>query len=218
MTTAMERPVTMIRILGSPSLARDLTGVLLEVGVSLPNGAAAPAAGRALLVVLVDPTPSDWDAARAEGAPVVLVTERLLDAAEVAEAVLCGADAVVHADSNPERMLEAVNIVMAGGAMLDPHQALALAVAARTKGGTNGGQVVLTRRERQILASIERGDAVKHTALALGISVKTVESQQSRLFCKLGAHNRAQAVARAHALGLLIETKNPADNRRMTLR
>lgn len=206
----MERPLTTIRILGSPGLARELAGVLLDIEEALANGATAPTAGATGLVVLVDPTPGDWEAARAEGAPVVLVTGRLLDATEAAEAVLCGADAVVHAGTNPERLLEVVRIVSAGGAMLDPQQALALAVAARTRSGTDGGEIFLTGRERQILASIERGDAVKQTAVALGISAKTVESQQSRLFCKLGVHSRAHAVARARALGLLSDKTHPS--------
>jgi hypothetical protein len=44
---------------------------------------------------------------------------------------------------------------------------------------------------------------VKQTARALGISAKTVENLQSRLFRKLDVRNRAQAVSRAHALGML---------------
>jgi DNA-binding CsgD family transcriptional regulator len=44
---------------------------------------------------------------------------------------------------------------------------------------------------------------VKQTAVALGIAHKTVENLQGRLFAKLGVRNRAQAVLRAHTLGLL---------------
>jgi DNA-binding NarL/FixJ family response regulator len=61
----------------------------------------------------------------------------------------------------------------------------------------------VSMREHQILESIDRGLSVKQTALALGVSPKTVENLQSRLFGKLGARNRAQAVYRAHQLGLL---------------
>ena len=43
----------------------------------------------------------------------------------------------------------------------------------------------------------------EQTARQLAISEKTVQNIQSRLFRKLGARNRAQAVARAHELGLL---------------
>jgi DNA-binding NarL/FixJ family response regulator len=63
----------------------------------------------------------------------------------------------------------------------------------------------LTRRELDILLSIDRGETVKQTARSLGISPKTVENLQSKLFTKLDARNRAQAVSHAHNLGLLGE-------------
>jgi DNA-binding CsgD family transcriptional regulator len=61
----------------------------------------------------------------------------------------------------------------------------------------------LTHREIDILASIARGESVRQTAHALGIAVKTVESEQRQLFFKLRVHNRAQALAEAQRLGLL---------------
>ncbi|MGE0308582.1 MAG: response regulator transcription factor, partial [Acidimicrobiia bacterium] len=54
-----------------------------------------------------------------------------------------------------------------------------------------------------ILNCVEEGCSVKQTARSLGISPKTVENTQRHLFKKLGVRNRSQAVARAHALGLL---------------
>jgi DNA-binding CsgD family transcriptional regulator len=62
---------------------------------------------------------------------------------------------------------------------------------------------ILTRREMEILLSIERGESVRETATGLGISVKTVQNLQSRLFHKLGARNRSQAIARAYEVGLV---------------
>jgi DNA-binding CsgD family transcriptional regulator len=44
-------------------------------------------------------------------------------------------------------------------------------------------------------------------ANSLGVAPKTVESQLSRLYRKLGVHNRAAALAVAHAYGLV-----PADS------
>lgn len=60
----------------------------------------------------------------------------------------------------------------------------------------------LTHRDRDILASIARGESVRQTAQALGIAVKTVEAEQRQLFGKLRVHNRAQALAEARRLGL----------------
>jgi two-component system nitrate/nitrite response regulator NarL len=79
-----------------------------------------------------------------------------------------------------------------------------VAEAARGRRRESGPMDALTRRELDILLSIDRGETVKQTARSLGISAKTVENLQSRLFRKLSVRNRAQAVSRAHALGLLV--------------
>lgn len=63
------------------------------------------------------------------------------------------------------------------------------------------GILTLTPRDRDILDSIDRGESVKQTAYALGISMKTVENLQATLYRKLGVRNRVQAVAMAHAIG-----------------
>ena len=200
---ALERSLPVLRLLGPSCLAREIAALVLDIDAGGFTTGSTPRDGLTALVVLVDPTPADWDAALALGAPVVLVTGRPLDAAGAAEAVLRGADAVVHAGSNPENLLDAVRVVAGGGTLLDPGQARALAEASRAMGSTVGCPVILSSREHQILESITRGEVVKQTAIALGITAKTVENLQGRLFCKLGVRNRAQAVARAFELGLL---------------
>jgi DNA-binding NarL/FixJ family response regulator len=64
----------------------------------------------------------------------------------------------------------------------------------------------LTARESDILRSIARGHTVRQTARWLGIAAKTVENTQARLFRKLGARNRAGALAVAHGIGLVDPT------------
>jgi DNA-binding CsgD family transcriptional regulator len=67
-----------------------------------------------------------------------------------------------------------------------------------------GGELPeLTARENDILQSVARGYSIRQTARALGISPKTVENIQTRLFRKLGVRNRVEALAVADALGLL---------------
>jgi DNA-binding CsgD family transcriptional regulator len=57
------------------------------------------------------------------------------------------------------------------------------------------GPAGLTPREREIVALAASGYSVKQTAHTLRISVKTVESIQRHLFCKLGVRGRSGAVA-----------------------
>lgn len=63
--------------------------------------------------------------------------------------------------------------------------------------------IALTRRERDILGSIACGHSVRQTAQALGIAIKTVQSEQRQLFSRLGATNRAEALILARGFGLI---------------
>jgi len=57
--------------------------------------------------------------------------------------------------------------------------------------------VVLTGREREIVAAIAAGQSTKQTARLLGISVRTVENLQGNLFRKLGVHAGRRCSARS---------------------
>ncbi|WOD13846.1 LuxR C-terminal-related transcriptional regulator [Paraburkholderia kirstenboschensis] len=61
----------------------------------------------------------------------------------------------------------------------------------------------LSARERNIVGLIAQGQSNKEIARALGIGPETVKSHMKSIFVKLNVERRAQAVARAQALGLL---------------
>jgi ATP/maltotriose-dependent transcriptional regulator MalT len=61
----------------------------------------------------------------------------------------------------------------------------------------------LSRRETGILQLIAHGHSNKHIAQSLGIAPETVKSHAKSIFVKLATRTRAQAVARAEAIGLL---------------
>jgi len=62
---------------------------------------------------------------------------------------------------------------------------------------------VITARERNILAMISEGSSNKRIARDLKISPETVKSHIKRIFMKLGASTRTEAVCRAGSMGLL---------------
>jgi DNA-binding NarL/FixJ family response regulator len=186
-------------VIGPTALAREaVTAVLHAAGIGL----APPGDGH--VVVVVDPSDRDWDELRALGAKTVLVTSEQLSADDVLAAVMRGADAVVETDASAERLAHAVRTVAAGGTDLSATLVRRVADALRVHAQDGEEKaIVLTPRERQILASIDAGQTVKQTARSLGIVPKTVENLQSRMFKKLGVRNRAQAIALAHSLGLV---------------
>jgi DNA-binding CsgD family transcriptional regulator len=64
-------------------------------------------------------------------------------------------------------------------------------------------QTPLSKREREILQKIANGATTKEVAAELGISPHTVKTHLERIFEKLGANDRAQAVAIAIRTGLV---------------
>ncbi|MCB2065159.1 MAG: response regulator transcription factor [Erythrobacter sp.] len=61
----------------------------------------------------------------------------------------------------------------------------------------------ISPRETEVLDLLARGAANKVIARALGISPNTVKTHLARLFEKLGASNRTEAIAKARELRLL---------------
>jgi len=65
--------------------------------------------------------------------------------------------------------------------------------------------VRLTTRERDVLLLLGASRSDREIAAALGLSPRTVQGHVARLFTKLGAHSRSEAVAIALQLGLAQE-------------
>ncbi|WP_109479508.1 LuxR C-terminal-related transcriptional regulator [Paraburkholderia sp. C35] len=71
------------------------------------------------------------------------------------------------------------------------------------KAGSEAVREPLSARERSIIELIARGQSNKEIARTLGISPETVKTYVKNVFVKLNVDKRAQAVARAQALGLV---------------
>lgn len=76
------------------------------------------------------------------------------------------------------------------------------ALAARPPAAANGG-VELTRRELEVLAGMSNGRSNAQIGADLFLSEDTVKTHARRLFRKLGAADRAQAVAMGLRQGLI---------------
>jgi two-component system, NarL family, nitrate/nitrite response regulator NarL len=157
-----------------------------------------------LTAVLVDPAPEDWTLPAMLAAPAIVVHSAGPDLAAVADALLHGAQALVRGAEVRDDLVALLTLVGSGYFAMDAAHIedltdwLSTAVADRTP-----TVPALTVRERDILVSIADGHTVLQTARCLGIAKKTVESTQARLFRKLGARNRAEALAMGHRLGLV---------------
>ncbi len=69
--------------------------------------------------------------------------------------------------------------------------------------GETRASAVLTARQHEILVLVSRGRTGKEVARQLGISERTVKDHIALIFDRLGAVNRADAISRASARGLI---------------
>jgi DNA-binding NarL/FixJ family response regulator len=159
--------------------------------------------GRAGVAVLIEPTALDWSALGGP-VPAVVLVDAPPDGDRLADLVAAGAQAVLPSNCEQPQLIDTVRRVCDGDTSLTRSQTRLLVEAVQARARRNEpAAVALTPRERDVLGAIERGVSIKQAARELGISPRTVENTQRVLFRKLGVRNRAQAVLRCQALGLL---------------
>ena len=82
-----------------------------------------------------------------------------------------------------------------------------LAQAMRRRRETND-RLALSPRERQVLSLLREGRSVPAVAAEIYVSLSTAKTYVARLYEKLGANNRAQALMTAVELGLFEDTSH----------
>jgi len=158
---------------------------------------------RRAAVVLIDPAPEDWPRIPADVEVPIVVASRPLPRHYALEALTAGV-AVIPAEDVDRLMVPAVRAASRGHLTVDAaHVRGALRGLYGTRRSWWRREILLTKREQEILASIDRGQSARDAAGQLGISVRTVENLRNQLFRKLGVHTKAAALAAAKDLGLL---------------
>jgi DNA-binding NarL/FixJ family response regulator len=156
-------------------------------------------------IVLLDLRLPDADAAdgvasfSAEGRGIVVFTAHDSDE-EVFRAIRGGARGYLLKGSPAAEIAAAIRQVHAGESYLSPRIAAKLVKSTTQPRGRTG---LLSPRERGVLRLVAAGLSNRQIAETLSISERTVKFHVTAIFNKLGAENRAQAVALAAARGLL---------------
>jgi DNA-binding NarL/FixJ family response regulator len=115
-------------------------------------------------------------------------------------AVRAGARGYLLKGASAEEIARGIRTVHAGGSYLEPRVASMLMAEVSSPRRAPGG---LSEREREVLRLVADGLPTKQIARNLSISERTVKFHVNSIFHKLGADNRAQAVALAAQRGLL---------------
>lgn len=140
--------------------------------------------------------------ARWPGVKVALISGDMT-ADVVAKALAVGVTGFLPKTFSPDVILAALRLVMTG-AIYVPH-GLAATVGGPAPARQNDGP--LTEREADIIDRMARGSTYKEIARELDLAEVTVKLHAQRIARKLGARNRAEAIARAVRDGLV---KGPA--------
>lgn len=124
---------------------------------------------------------------RASPESKVLVLTTYGTSVDIARALKCGATGAVTKNLSNEELADAIRATARGERMLSAEIEVSLSEAESDNG--------LTTRQREVLDSITRGLSNDDIAGMLGISKVRVKQHLAALYQKLGAANRAEAVA-----------------------
>jgi DNA-binding NarL/FixJ family response regulator len=143
---------------------------------------------------------------RGSGNKVVVLTT-YADDRSVIDALRAGAVGYLTKDASAEEIQQALERVASGQAALDPavQHLLIEAIASSPSSGPTSASTLpdgLTAREAEVLALIADGLSNGDIAARLVVSEATVKSHINHLLPKIGARDRAQAVAYAYRHGL----------------
>jgi DNA-binding CsgD family transcriptional regulator len=108
--------------------------------------------------------------------------------------------AMIPAFEDINRAAAALQAVASGWNLLPASPA----VRQPARSGDQGDLPLLSKRELKVLEELVRGESNKSIAARLGMSESTARFHVGNIFRKLGAQNRAEAVYRAIARGLIL--------------
>jgi DNA-binding NarL/FixJ family response regulator len=144
----------------------------------------------------------------------IMVTSVFGDEAHVLLSIQAGAAGYLLKDSEPDRIVDQIRELRAGGSPISP--LIARQVLLRFRVGAAGAQPppapppavapvesTLSAREREVLEYITKGFAYDEIARLLQVSRHTVLTYVRRIYAKLQVNSKTEAVYEARKLGLM---------------
>jgi two-component system NarL family response regulator len=119
----------------------------------------------------------------------------------VFSAIKAGASGYILKGATPRELVEAIQGLMDGGAPMSPK--IARAVISEFQQNGISDQFLLTSREQEILKGMEQGFTYKELGNRLNISPHTIHSHIKKIYEKLHARNRRDALTKARKKGII---------------
>jgi DNA-binding NarL/FixJ family response regulator len=126
--------------------------------------------------------------------PVIMLTV-FDDNVHVLEAIRAGASGYLLKKHLSDKLFNAIDEVLAGGAPMSPTVARMVIASMQQKSAPTDYQ--LTAREKEILTSLSKGNSYKLIAAEFEISIDTVRSHIKKIYEKLHVHSQTEAVSKA---------------------
>lgn len=123
------------------------------------------------------------------------------DKENVFPAIKAGASGYILKGSSPRELIEAIFAISQGGAPMSPK--IARKMILEFQDSSVSDPYILTHREKDIVKSIEVGLSYKEIADKLNISPHTVHSHIRKVYEKLNAKDRHEALQKARIKGII---------------
>ncbi|MFF3173689.1 response regulator [Streptomyces sp. NPDC057900] len=209
------RVITLIVVDDHPVVRDGLRGMFASAPEFEVLGEAADGVEGVEMAVRLDPDVVLMDLRMPGGGGVAAITELTRRGArsrvlvlttydtdsDTLPAIEAGATGYLLKDAPREELFTAVRAAADGRTVLSP--AIASRLISRVRAPAASGGETLSAREREVLELVARGTSNREIAAVLFISEATVKTHLTHVFAKLGAKDRAAAVAVAYDRGIL---------------
>jgi DNA-binding NarL/FixJ family response regulator len=125
------------------------------------------------------------------------------DNTNVLDAVFAGASGYLLKKHLSERLLDAMQEILSGGAPMSPSVARMVISSMHKYPSAAANIYQLTPRETEILTALSQGSSYKIIAAQNFISVDTVRSHVKNIYQKMQVHSQLEAIARARDAGIV---------------
>ncbi|MEO8147159.1 MAG: response regulator transcription factor [Bacteroidia bacterium] len=116
----------------------------------------------------------------------------------VLQAICSGASGYLIKNTEPEKILEAINDVLNGGAPMTPSIARKVLQLFPKVPAPGDEMNKLTVREQEVLKLLSSGNSYKMIAAQCSISIETVRTYIKRIYEKLQVHSATEAIAKIY--------------------
>ncbi len=127
----------------------------------------------------------------------------------VHEALRAGASGFLLKDVRPQHLLDAIEVVAGGEALLAPSVTRRLIELFAARPALREVAATVTAREQEVLRVVAAGLSNQEIAEALHLGYGTVKTHANSLLLKLGCRDRAQLVMYAYETGLAVPGSRP---------